>query len=175
MCPRTRREAYRQLLRSPVLRDMVSTARLYPGARAMVVNIDQVPQPEEQKPGSANVYSVSLTNHRFLITAQELEIVYDMMSADYVLEKAVNACFDTTGTIKTEMTMRVIMWHMAKEGKRAKLHKVAAPTVQALKTVSFQLAECYDWESRVMRLRKGDDPKIRATMEDEIRSYCTKP
>ena len=53
------REVYRQLLRSPVLRDMVSTARLYPGARAMVVNIDQVPPPEEQKPGSANVYTVS--------------------------------------------------------------------------------------------------------------------
>ena len=120
------REVYRQWLRRPVLRDMVSTARLYPGARAMVVNIDQVPAPEEQKPGSANVYTVSLTNHRFLITAQELEIVYDMMSADYMLDMAVRACFDTTGTIKTEMTVRVIMWHMAKEGKRAKLHKVAS-------------------------------------------------
>ena len=94
--------------------------------------------------------------------------MYDMMSGDYMLDMAVRACFDTTGTIKTEMTMRVIMWHMAKEGKRAKLHKVAAPTVQELKTVSFQLAESYDWESRAMRLKRGEDPKIRATMEDEI-------
>ena len=76
-----------------------------------------------------------------------------------MLDMAVRACFDTTGTIKTEMTMRVIMWHMAKESKKAKLHKVAAPTVQQLKTVSFQLAECYDWNTRKMRLRKGDDPE----------------
>ena len=32
------REVYRQLLRSPILRDMESTARMYPGARAMVVH-----------------------------------------------------------------------------------------------------------------------------------------
>ena len=146
---------------------MVATARMYPGARAMVVKIDQVPPPEEQKPGSANVFNVSLTKHRFLITAQELEIVYDMMSADYMLDMAVKACFDTTGTIKTEMTMRVIMWNMAKETKKAKLHKVDAPTVQEMKTVSFQLAECYNWDHR-FRLRRGDDPKIRATMEDEV-------
>ena len=37
------REVYRQLLRSPILRDMVSTTRMYPGARAMVVKIDQGP------------------------------------------------------------------------------------------------------------------------------------
>ena len=34
-----------------------------------------------------------------------------------MLDMAVRACFDTSGTIKTEMTMRVIMWHMAKEGQ----------------------------------------------------------
>ena len=114
------REVYRQLLRS--LRDMVSTARMYPGARAMVVHIDQLPPPEEQKPRSANVHTVSLTNHRFLITAQELKIVYDMMSADYMLDMAVRACFDT-------MTLRVTTGNMTKEGRRAKLHKVAEPTV----------------------------------------------
>ena len=92
----------------------------------------------------------------------------DLMSADYVLDMAVKACFDTTGTVKTEMTMRVIMWKMAKETKKAKLHKVDAPTVQEVKTVSFQLAECYDWDYQQMRLRKGDDPRIRSTMEDEI-------
>ena len=65
------------------------------------------------------MYTVSLTNHRFLITSQELEVVYDMMSADYLLDMAVRAFFDTTGTVKTEMTMRVIVWNMAKESKRA--------------------------------------------------------
>ena len=59
------REVYRQLLRSPILRDMVSTARLYPGARAMVVHVDQVPEPEVQKPSSANVYTVSLAHQVF--------------------------------------------------------------------------------------------------------------
>ena len=51
------REVYRQLLRSPVLRDMVSTARMYPGARAMIVHIDQVPPPERQRPGGAQMSS----------------------------------------------------------------------------------------------------------------------
>ena len=46
-----------------------------------------------------------------------------MMSADYLLDIAVKACFDTSGTIKTEMTTRVIMWNMAKESKKATLHK----------------------------------------------------
>ena len=138
------REVYRQLLRSPVLRDMISTTRVHPGARAMIAKIDQVPPPEEQKPRSANVHTVSLTKHRFLITSQELEVLYDMMSADYLLE-----C-------------------MAKETKKAKLHKVDAPTVQEMKTVCFQLAECYDWDYQRMRLRRGDDPRIRSTMDDEI-------
>ena len=130
------REVYRQLLRSPILRDMVSTARMYPGARAMVVHIDQVPEPEGQKPTSADVFTVSLAHHRFLIPTQELEIVYDMMSADYLLDMAVRSCFETTGTIKTEMTMRVILWSMVKEGKK-KLHKVSAPAAQELKTGEF--------------------------------------
>ena len=163
------REVYRQLVKSPILSDMISTARMYPGARAMVVHIDQVPEPEEQKPTSANVHTVSLAHHRFLIPAQELEIVYDLMSADYLLDMAVKSCFETTGTIKTEMTMRVILWNMSKEGKK-KLHKVSAPAAQEMKTVSFQLASCYDWDTRRMRLRRGDDPMIRATMEDEIGS-----
>ena len=100
------REVYRQLLRSPILRDMVSTARLQPGARAMVVHIDQVPEPEAHKPTSADIFTMSLAHHRFLIPSQELEIVYDTMSADYMLDMSVNACFETMEMIKTEMTMR---------------------------------------------------------------------
>ena len=57
---------------------------------------------------------------------------------------------------------------MVKESKKAKLHEVDAPTVQEVKTVSFQLAECNDWDYQRMRLRRGDDPRIRSTMEDEI-------
>ena len=150
--------------------NLCPNTRMHPGARAMVVKIDQVPLPEEQKPQSVNVFTASLTKHRFLITSQELEVVYDMMSADYLLDMAVKACFDTTGTIKTEMTMRVIVWSMAKESKKAKLHKVDAPTVQEMKTVSFQLAECYAWDYQRARLRRGDDPRIRSTMD-----CCTMP
>ena len=133
----------------------------------MVVHIDRVPEPEVQRPSSANVFTVSLAHHRFLVPAQELEIVYDTMSADYLLDMSVNSCFETTGTIKTEMTMRVILWNVSKEGKK-KLHKVAAPATQELKTVSFRLASCYEWDTRKMRLRKGDNPRTRATMEDEV-------
>ena len=79
----------------------------------MVVHIDQVPEPEGHKPSSANVHTVSLAHHRFLIPAQELEIVFDTMSADY----------------------RVILWNVTKEGKK-KLHKVDKPAAQELKTVS---------------------------------------
>ena len=89
------------------------------------------------------------------------------MSADYLLDMSVNACFDTMGMVKTEMTMRVILWNMSKEGKK-KLHKVDTPAAQELKTVCFQSASCYEWDTRVMRLRRGDNPKIRATMEDEV-------
>ena len=133
----------------------------------MVVHIDQVPEPEAQKPSSANVFTVSLANHRYLIPSQELEIVYDTMSADYLLDMSVNACFETMGMVKTEMVMRVILWNVSKEGKK-KLHKVDTPAAQELKTVSFQSASCYEWDTRVMRLRRGDNPKIRATMEDEV-------
>ena len=161
------REVYRQLLRSLILRDMLSTARLHPGARAMVVHIDQVPEPEGHKPTSAIVDTVSLAHHRFLIPSQELEIVYDVMSADYLLDMSVNSCFETMETIKTEMTMRVILWNVSKEGKK-KLHKVDAPAAQELKTVCFQSSSCYEWNRQEMRLRRGDNPKIRATMEDEL-------
>ena len=133
----------------------------------MVVHIDQVPEPEVHKPTSANVYTVSLVHHRLLIPSQELEIVFDIMSADYMLDMSVNACFETMEMIKTEMTMRVILWNVSKEGKK-KLHKVDAPAAQELKTVCFQSSSCYEWDRQKMRLRRGDNPKIRATMQDEI-------
>ena len=139
----------------------------------MVVHIDQVPEPEGQKPTSANVYSVSLANHRYLIPAQELEIGHDMSTADYMPDVAVKSCFEMTGTIKTEMTMRVILWNMVKEGKK-KLHTISKPAAQELQTVSFQLASCYEWDTRSMRLRRGDDPVIRASML-RMRFSCTMP
>ena len=76
------------------------------------------------------------------------------MSADYMLDMAVKSCFETTGTIKTEMTMRVILWNMSKEGKK-KLHKVSAPAAQEMKTMSFQLASCYDWDIRKNEVAEG--------------------
>ena len=51
--------------------------------------------------------------------------------------------------------------------KRSKLHKVDAPTIREFKTVSFMLADDYDWDHRA-RLMKGDDPRIRATMKDDV-------
>ena len=84
-----------------------------------------------------------------------------------MLDMSVNACFETMEMIKTEMTMRVILWNVSKEGKK-KLHKVDAPAAQELKTVCFQSTSCYEWDRQKMRLRRGDNPKIRATMEDEI-------
>ena len=84
-----------------------------------------------------------------------------------MLDMSVNACFETMEMIKTEMTMRVILWNVSKEGKK-KLHKVDAPAAQELKTVCFQSSSCYEWDRQKMRLRRGDNPRIRATMEDEI-------
>ena len=46
------------------------------------MKLDQVLPPAEAKEQTAHVFSVSLMMHRFLITAQELEVLYDMMSAD---------------------------------------------------------------------------------------------
>ena len=40
--------------------------------------------------------------------------------------------------------------------------------LKELKRVRLKLASCYEWDTRKMRLRKGDDPRIRATMEDEV-------
>ena len=70
--------------------------------------------------------------------------------------------------------MRVIMWHMAKEGKRSKLHKVAAPTVQEMKTVSFQLAENYAWDSPENEVEKGVTTR-RFEPPCRMRSYYMKP
>ena len=118
------RGVYRQLLCSPILRDMISTARLYPGARPMIIKLDMFPPPAEKKPRSANVFTVSVMMHRYLISSQELGVLYSLMSADYLLDLVVKANFDTCGTIKSEMVMRVIKWNMAKETRKARLHKV---------------------------------------------------
>ena len=95
----------------------------------MVVKIDQVPPPSGEKPTSANVFTASLTMHRFLITSQELEVLYDMMSADYLLDIVVKANFDTRGTIKSEMVMRVIKWNMSKDSKKARLAPVQSTSL----------------------------------------------
>ena len=120
------RGVYRQLLNSPMLRDMIATTRLHPRARPMIVKLDMVPPPEETKPRSAIVNATSVMMYRYLISSQELEVLCSLMSADYLLDLAVRASFDTCGTVKTEMGMRVIKWNMVKESRRSKLYKVDA-------------------------------------------------
>ena len=108
---------YRHLLYSPVLRDMVNTARLYPGGRVKIIELRAILL--EEPPREASVSTSSVMLHRFLITGKELEILYSLVSTEYLVSLRVTGVFGTTGMVKTELSMQVLKW----EGREGRMRR----------------------------------------------------
>ena len=79
---------YRNLVACPILRDMISTARLHPGGRVKIVEIKGIP-PVTEPPMAIAINNCTVMLHRFLLTARELEIIYNLVSSDYLVSAEV--------------------------------------------------------------------------------------
>ena len=99
------RNVYRRLVSCPKLSDMISTARLYP--------VLQVTEP----PKEATMHTSTVMLHRFLLTARELEIIYSLVSADYLVSMHTTGSFATTGVIKSKLSIQILKWTVKKSDK----------------------------------------------------------
>ena len=118
--------------------------------------------PPPELPREATIYTSSVMPHRFLITAKELEVIYSLVSADYLVSLQTGA-FGTTGMVKTELSMQILQWNVRKPNK-AKMNTVDQPVAKSFKAVSFSQKEEFD---RYVRVRPGRAVYNKPTAEDE--------
>ena len=121
-----------------MLRDMISTARLHPGGRVKIIELKALP-PVTEPPMAVTVHTCTVMLHRFLITARELEIIYNLVSSDYLVSMEVTGSFATNGVVKNEITMQILKWTVTphKSKKSYKMNTIDKPTVQAHGAVVF--------------------------------------
>ena len=129
------RSVYRRLVACPILRDMINTARLYPGGRVKIIEIQAIPQVEEP-PKKVTLSTSTVMLHRFLITARELEIIYSLVSSDYLVSMTVTGSFVNAGMIKNELSVQILKWTV-KTHKQGKLSIINKPTVQEHQALAF--------------------------------------
>ena len=83
--------------------------------------------------------------NRYLLTARELEIVYDLVSSDYLVHAYVTGSYVSNNTVKNEVTMQVLKWTVGthKSKKPYKLNTIDKPSVQTLGAYAFIPREDY--------------------------------
>ena len=77
--------------------------------------------------------------HRYLLTARELEIIYNLVSSDYLVSAAVTGLYASNNVVKSEITMNVLKWTVTahKSKKSHKMNTLDHPTVQVLGALTF--------------------------------------
>ena len=165
------RQVYRRIVACPILRDMINEARLYPGGRVKIIEAKAVP-PVTEPPKEVTIHTSTVMLHRFLITARELEIIYSLVSGDYLVSMTVTGSYANTGVIKNELSMRILKWTV-KAHKQGKLNIIHKPTVQEHQAFAFVPAAEYQKDVWV---RSGRAVYNRPTMEDWSieRRICSK-
>ena len=86
---------------------MFSTARLYPGGRVKIIELKAIP-PVTEPPKEVTVHTSTVMLHRFLLTARELEIIYNLVSSDHLVSMAVTGSFATNGVVKNEISTHIL-------------------------------------------------------------------
>ena len=82
--------------------------------------------------------------HRFLITARELEIIYSLVSADYLVSMHVTGSFGTAGMVKTELPLQILKVERQEAGQGQMNELVNQPVAKSFKAVSFIRKEEFD-------------------------------
>ena len=103
--------------------------------------------------------------HRFLLTARELEIIYNVASSDYLVSMAVTGSFATNGVVENEISMQILKWTVTthKSNKSYKLNTIDQPTVQGHRAIAFVPRAEYHQDAW---LRSGRDVYNKPTVED---------
>ena len=157
------RMIYRNLVACPILRDMISTARLYPGGRVKIIELKAIP-PVTDPPVDVTIENCAVMLHRYLLTARELEI-YNLVSSDYLVSAAVTGLYASNNVVKSEITMNVLKWTVTahKSKKSHKMNTIDHPTVQVLGALAFIPRVEYHPDAWV---KTGREVQNRPTMDD---------
>ena len=155
---------YRNLVSRPILRDMISTARLYPGGRVKIIELKAIP-PVTDPPMDVTIENCAVMLHRYLLTARELEIIYNLVSSDYLVSAAVTGLYASNNVVKSEITMNVVNWPVTahKSKKSHKMNTIDHPTVQVLGALTFIPWVEYHQDAWV---KDGREVQNRPTMDD---------
>ena len=161
------RMVYRNLVACPILRDMLSTARLYPGGRIKIIELKAIPPPREEPPKAVTIDNCAVMLMRYLLTARELELIYDLVSSDYLVSAYVYGSYASNNVVKNEVNMQVLKWtvtsHKSKSKKAYKLNTIDKPSVQALSAYAFIPREDYHQDAW---LRSGREVQLRPNVDD---------
>ena len=159
------RTVYRNLVACPILRDMVSTARLYPGGRIKIIELKAIPPVEEKPPMAVTIDNCAVMLNRYLLTARELEIIFDLVSSDYLVSAYVTGSYVSNNTVKNEVTMQVLKWTVStsKSKKTYKLNTIDKPSVQTLGAYAFIPREDYHQDAW---LSGGREVQLKSNADD---------
>ena len=158
------RMIYRNLVACPILRDMISTARLYPGGRVKLIELKAIP-PVRDPPMDVTIENCAVMLHRYLLTARELEIIYIIVSSDYLISAEATGSYTSNNVVKNEVTMQVLKWTVTshKSKKPYKMNTIDHPTVQALGALAFLPRVEFHQDARI---RDGWEVQNKATVDD---------
>ena len=159
------RMVYRNLVACPILRDMLSTARLYPGGRVKIIELKAVPAVKEEPPMAVTIDNCAVMLTRYLLTARELEIIYDLVSSDYLVSAYVTGSYVSNNTVKNEVNMQVLKWTVSshKSKKTYKLNTIDKPSVQVLGAYALIPREDYHQDAW---LKGGREVQLKSNAED---------
>ena len=129
-----------------------------------IIEIKAIP-PVTEPPMAITINNCTVMLHRFLLTARELEIIYNLVSSDYLVSAEVTGSFASNNVVKNEITMQILKWtvtaHTLK--KSYKMNTIDQPTVQAHEAVAFIPRVEYHKD---VRLRSGREVYNKATVDD---------
>ena len=102
---------------------------------------------------------------RYLLTARELEILYDLVSSDYLVSAYVTGSYVSNCTVKNEVSMQVLKWTVTshKSRKASKLNTIDKPSIQVLGAYALIPREDYHQNAW---LKNGREVQLRGNADD---------
>ena len=129
-----------------------------------IIELKAIP-PAIDPPKDVTIENCAVMLHRYLLTAREMEIIYNLVSSDYLVSATVTGLYASNNVVKSEITMNVLKWTVTahKSRKSHKMNTIDHPTVQVLGAHTFIPRVEYHPDAWV---NDGREVQSRPTMDD---------
>ena len=129
-----------------------------------LIEVKAIPPPQDP-PMEVTIENCAVMLHIYLLTARELEIIYNLVSSDYLVSAEVTGSYVSNNVVKNEITMHILKWTVTshKSKKAYKMNTIDHPTVQALGALAFIPRVEYHKDAWV---KTGREVQNKATVDD---------